>query len=64
MCVLTLEWFGQCTADDTPTDLNTIVFKLNLKCDFNPNAKAGAVNPEDLYRNSAGSSIAYSSVFM
>ncbi|KAJ3411821.1 DNA-directed RNA polymerases I and III subunit RPAC1 [Chytridiales sp. JEL 0842] len=40
-------------ADDVPTDLNTIVFKMSVKCDFNPNAKADAVNPEDLYRNNA-----------
>ncbi|CAO3630528.1 unnamed protein product [Cunninghamella blakesleeana] len=39
-------------ADDGPTDLNTIVFKLKVKCERNPNAAADETDPKKLYINS------------
>ena len=36
------------------TDANTVVFKLDVKCDVNPNAKPGSLDPADMYRNSTG----------
>lgn len=41
-------------ADDGPTDLNTIVFKLKVKCERNPNAAADETDPKKLYINSHG----------
>ncbi|KAF9320280.1 DNA-directed RNA polymerases I and III subunit RPAC1 [Podila horticola] len=41
------------TKEDTPTDLNTIVFKLFAKCTHNPNAKHGETDPAKLYNNSS-----------
>jgi len=40
-------------SDDDPTDLNTIVFKLQVKCEKNPNAPPDATNPAIKYINSS-----------
>ncbi|KAJ3145906.1 DNA-directed RNA polymerases I and III subunit RPAC1 [Geranomyces variabilis] len=37
---------------DEPTDLNTIVFKLTVRCEKNLDAPAGAVHPDDKFINS------------
>eukprot|EP00128_Syssomonas_multiformis_P006627 Colp12_sorted_trinity150504_noHs@34397 len=37
---------------DNATDLNTVVFKLNVKCERNPNAPDNATDPEEMYLNS------------
>ncbi|KAG0344553.1 DNA-directed RNA polymerases I and III subunit RPAC1 [Podila humilis] len=41
------------TKEETPTDLNTIVFKLHAKCTRNPAAKSGETDPAKLYINSS-----------
>lgn len=41
------------TVDDPATDRNTLVFRLNVSCTHNPNAPAGATDPEVLYINSS-----------
>ncbi|KAJ3315888.1 DNA-directed RNA polymerase core subunit rpc40 [Boothiomyces sp. JEL0838] len=38
--------------DDTPTDLNTIVFRLEVKCTTNPKALPDEVDPKQKYINS------------
>ncbi|KAG2188460.1 hypothetical protein INT44_001213 [Umbelopsis vinacea] len=38
--------------EDGPTDLNTIVFKLNVKCERKEGAPKGATDPKELYTNS------------
>ncbi|KAJ1567922.1 DNA-directed RNA polymerases I and III subunit RPAC1, partial [Cladochytrium tenue] len=45
---------AEANGDDQPSDLNTIVFKLQVKCEANPNAHVGSMDPEDLYINSTG----------
>ncbi|KAJ3300291.1 DNA-directed RNA polymerases I and III subunit RPAC1 [Borealophlyctis nickersoniae] len=37
--------------DDSPTDLNTIVFRLQVRCQRNPQAPPNAVDPEMKYLN-------------
>ncbi|ORX59736.1 hypothetical protein DM01DRAFT_1381268 [Hesseltinella vesiculosa] len=44
--------FDYRSADDGPTDLNTLVFKLKVKCQRNPNAAADETDPQNLYINS------------
>ncbi|KAI8917598.1 DNA-directed RNA polymerase [Powellomyces hirtus] len=39
-------------ANDDPTDLNTLVFKLRVQCTKNPDALPSAVHPADKYINS------------
>ncbi|KAF9172030.1 DNA-directed RNA polymerases I and III subunit RPAC1 [Mortierella sp. AD011] len=39
--------------DETSTDVNTIVFKLSVKCRHNPNAAAGETDPLKKYINSS-----------
>ncbi|KXS12801.1 insert subdomain of RNA polymerase alpha subunit [Gonapodya prolifera JEL478] len=39
--------------DDTPSDQNTLVFKLNVKCSAQPNPPKDAILPEDLFINSS-----------
>jgi DNA-directed RNA polymerase I and III subunit RPAC1 len=39
---------------DSPTDLNTLVFKLQMDCTLNPNAPGTSVNPKEKYINSNG----------
>lgn len=41
-------------ADDGPTDLNTLVFKLKVKCERNPDAAEGETDPTKMYINSQG----------
>lgn len=41
-------------ADDPPTDLNTVVFKLDVKCENNPTAAPDHVAPNKKYINSSG----------
>ncbi|KAI9011884.1 DNA-directed RNA polymerase [Phycomyces nitens] len=38
--------------EDGPTDLNTIVFRLKVKCERNPDAAADETDPLKLYKNS------------
>ncbi|KAG5636090.1 hypothetical protein H0H81_009138 [Sphagnurus paluster] len=37
--------------NETPTDRNTVVFRLNVECTQKPNAIKGSKNPDDLYIN-------------
>ncbi|KAF7723810.1 DNA-directed RNA polymerases I and III subunit RPAC1 [Apophysomyces ossiformis] len=46
------ELFEYKNSGDLPTDLNTIVFKLKVKCERNPKAKADETDPKKLYINS------------
>ncbi|KAJ1341327.1 hypothetical protein BSLG_004057 [Batrachochytrium salamandrivorans] len=39
-------------ADDPPTDLNTLVFRLQVKCTRNPHASASEINPTNKYIDS------------
>ncbi|KAJ3045685.1 DNA-directed RNA polymerases I and III subunit RPAC1 [Rhizophlyctis rosea] len=39
--------------EDAPTDLNTIVFKMNISCSVNPRAPPNAVDPSVKYINSS-----------
>ncbi|KAH6562857.1 hypothetical protein BASA83_008904 [Batrachochytrium salamandrivorans] len=39
-------------ADDPPTDLNTLVFRLKVKCTRNPHASASEINPTNKYIDS------------
>ena len=39
---------------ETPTDRNTIVFQLDVRCERNPKAKVGEQNPERAYTNASG----------
>ncbi|KAK6091578.1 DNA-directed RNA polymerase core subunit rpc40 [Batrachochytrium dendrobatidis] len=39
-------------SDDPPTDLNTLVFRLNIKCTRNPHASASEINPSNKYIDS------------
>lgn len=39
-------------ANDSATDRNTLVFKLNVICTKNANVPAGTTDPEKLYSNS------------
>ncbi|RUS21093.1 DNA-directed RNA polymerase [Endogone sp. FLAS-F59071] len=41
-------------ADESPTDLNTIVFKLKVKCERNPAASPDEQDPLKLFKNSNG----------
>ncbi|KAJ1675529.1 DNA-directed RNA polymerase core subunit rpc40 [Spiromyces aspiralis] len=43
-------WTGP---SDTPTDLNTIVFRLDVTCKRNPNAEEGETDPKKRYINSS-----------
>ncbi|KAI9362476.1 DNA-directed RNA polymerase [Zopfochytrium polystomum] len=45
------EFVGQ-ENNNGPSDVNTVVFKLNIKCDNNPNPTVGSLDPNDLYKNS------------
>jgi len=38
---------------ETPTDRNTIVFQLEVRCERNPKAKVGEQNPEKAYINAS-----------
>ncbi|OLY78570.1 DNA-directed RNA polymerases I and III subunit RPAC1 [Smittium mucronatum] len=40
-------------ADEDPTDQNTIVFKLNIGCRFNPGASSSETDPKKKYINSS-----------
>lgn len=42
------------TEEDGPTDMNTLVFKLKVKCERNPNAAADETDPKKKYINSHG----------
>ncbi|CAO3598049.1 unnamed protein product [Absidia cylindrospora] len=44
--------FDYKAADDGPTDLNTLVFKLKVKCERNPDAAEDETDPKNLYINS------------
>ncbi|GAA5806487.1 hypothetical protein HPULCUR_012021 [Helicostylum pulchrum] len=44
--------FDYMTEDGGPTDLNTLVFKLKKKCEFNPEAAADETDPNKKYINS------------
>ncbi|CAO3620351.1 unnamed protein product [Mucor hiemalis] len=44
--------FDYMTEDGGPTDLNTLVFKLKKKCEFNPEAAADETDPSKKYINS------------
>lgn len=46
--------FDYMTEDGGPTDLNTLVFKLKKKCEFNPEAAADETDPAKKYINSFG----------
>lgn len=46
--------FDYMTEDGGPTDLNTLVFKLKKKCEFNPEASADETDPNKKYINSFG----------
>lgn len=48
--------FDYMTEDGGPTDLNTLVFKLKKKCEFNPEAAADETDPNKKYINSFGKS--------
>lgn len=39
---------------DVPTDQNTVVFRLNVKCERNPGVRKDETDPEKLYKNSNG----------
>ncbi|KAG2204257.1 hypothetical protein INT46_011574 [Mucor plumbeus] len=44
--------FDNMTEDGGPTDLNTLVFKLKKRCEFNPEAAADETDPNKKYINS------------
>ena len=46
--------FDYMTEDGGPTDLNTLVFKLKKKCEFNPEAAADETDASKKYINSFG----------
>jgi DNA-directed RNA polymerases I and III subunit RPAC1 len=35
--------------EDPPTDRNTLVFRIDITCQRNPNAPKGSTNPDELY---------------
>lgn len=39
------------SADSQPTDRNTIVFKVDVRCERKPNPPKNSANPDDLYIN-------------
>lgn len=43
-----------CTEEDGPTDLNTIVFKLKVKCEYNPDASPDETDPKKKFIHSHG----------
>lgn len=51
--------FDYMTEDGGPTDLNTLVFKLKKKCEFNPEAAADETDPNKKYINSFGKAHIY-----
>jgi DNA-directed RNA polymerase I and III subunit RPAC1 len=46
--------FDYMTEDGGPTDLNTLVFRLKKKCEFNPEASPDETDPHKKYINSYG----------
>ncbi|KAK9468872.1 DNA-directed RNA polymerase [Lipomyces arxii] len=48
-----LRWFKKDDPDFEPTDYDTVVMQLAVKCTANPNAPAGATDPKVLYNNSS-----------
>ncbi|RUS26669.1 hypothetical protein BC938DRAFT_484289 [Jimgerdemannia flammicorona] len=44
--------FDYKNSEESPTDLNTIVFKLKIKCDNNPDASPDEQDPQKKYKNS------------
>ncbi|OJJ96539.1 hypothetical protein ASPACDRAFT_34570 [Aspergillus aculeatus ATCC 16872] len=51
-----MRWFKKPTEDDpeggsTPSDFNTIVLRLDVKCEKNPHAAAGEDDPRKLYKH-------------
>lgn len=42
------------TEEDGPTDLNTIVFKLKVKCEYNPDASPDETDPKKKFIHSHG----------
>jgi len=39
--------------DETPTDRNTVVFQLDVRCERNPKAKVGEKTPDKAYTNAS-----------